>query len=506
MERRVWLAFTLFALWTQVTNVGGGQTPRAVDARRPNLIYIYADDLGYGEIGAYTQQKIRTPNLDRLAREGLRFTQHYTGAPVCAPARAMLLTGRHAGGSYIRGNYELGGFPDRYEGGQMPLYPGAPTIASMLKPGGYATGAIGKWGLGMHDNTGDPNAHGFDYFFGYLDQKQAHNHYPSHLWENGRRVPLRNAYFSPHQTLLEKPANLRAYDRYSGVDYAPDVITDRALTYIENHRDGPFFLYLAYTLPHLALQAPRAAVQEYVGRFDEQPYPGDKGYLPTPYPLSTYAAMITTLDGYVGRVMTRVRELRLEERTLVMFSSDNGPTFDVGGVRREYFDSGGGLRGGKTDLYEGGIREPFIARWPGRVPAGQVTDIVSTQYDLMATLAELTGLEAPPNDGLSFAPTLLGNPAVQRQHGYLYFEFPENGGQLAVRRGSWKGVKVGMKENPDSAWQLFDLAADRAEQHDVAAARPEILQDFDAIVARAHRRAHIREWEFIDNRVPPEER
>jgi arylsulfatase A-like enzyme len=506
MGRGVWLAFTVVTLLTQAANGRGGQDPRMGGARRPNLIYIYADDLGYGEIGAYGQQKIRTPNLDRLAREGLRFTQHYTGAPVCAPARAMLLTGRHAGHSYIRGNYELGGFPDRYEGGQMPLYPGVPTIAGMLKAGGYATGAAGKWGLGMHDNTGDPNAHGFDYFFGYLDQKQAHNHYPSHLWENGRRVPLQNAYFSPHQKLLEPPADLRAYERYTGVDYAPDAITGRALDFIERNRDAPFFLYLAYTLPHLALQAPRAAVQEYVGRFDESPYLGEKGYLPTPHPLSTYAAMITTLDGYVGRVMAHLRELGLEERTLVMFSSDNGPTFDVGGVKREYFDSAGGLRGGKTDVYEGGIREPFIARWPGRVPAGQVTDLVSTQFDLMATLADLTGLEAPPNDGLSLLPTLLGNPAAQRQHEFVYFEFPENGGQVAVRRGNWTGVKVGMKANSDSAWQLFDLSSDRAEEHDVAPAHPEILRELDAIVNREHRRAHIREWEFIDNRVPEGER
>jgi arylsulfatase A-like enzyme len=212
--------------------------------------------------------------------------------------------------------------------------------------------------------------------------------------------------------------------------------------------------------------------------------------------------MITTLDGYVGRVMAHLRELGLEERTLVMFSSDNGPTFDVGGVKREYFDSAGGLRGGKTDVYEGGIREPFIARWPGRVPAGQVTDLVSTQFDLMATLADLTGLEAPPNDGLSLLPTLLGNPAAQRQHEFVYFEFPENGGQVAVRRGNWKGVKVGMKANPDSAWQLFDLSSDRAEEHDVAPAHPEILRELDAIVNREHRRAHTREWEFIDNRVP----
>lgn len=471
-------------------------------AARPNIIYIYADDLGYGELGAYGQKRIRTPHLDRMAREGMRFTQHYAGTPVCAPSRYMLMTGSHAGHAYIRGNYELGGFLDAEEGGQMPIPANTPTVARMLKGAGYTTGAIGKWGLGMHDNTGDPNQQGFDYFFGYLDQKQAHNYYPTHLWENGRSVALDNQYFSPHQKLPGPPADAAVYDRFKGKDYAPEVMTQRAVQFIEKHREQPFFLYLPYTLPHLALQAPDEMVAQYVGSFDEQPYLGQNGYLPVRYPLSTYAAMITTLDSYVGRVMAQVQALGLDERTLVMFSSDNGPTF-TGGTSREFFDSSGGLRGAKMDLYEGGVREPFIARWPGRVPAGQVSDLVSTQYDVISTLGELVTVAAPPNDGVSFLPTLLGRAADQKRRDYLYFEYPEKGGQLAVRKGNWKGIKVNMRADSRAPWQLYDLAADRAETTDVAAAHPDILRELDAIVKREHRRSHIRDWEFIDSRMPP---
>jgi arylsulfatase A len=472
---------------------------------RPNVIYVFADDLGYGEIGAYGQRKIRTPHLDRMAREGMRFTQHYTGAPVCAPSRAILLTGLHAGHAYIRGNYELGGFTDDQEGGQMPLPTGTRTVAHLMREAGYATAAIGKWGLGMHDNTGDPNAHGFDYYYGVLDQKQAHNYYPTHLWENGRRVPLGNAYFSPHQKLAAPLADTRAYDRYRGADYAPELMTQKALDFIDRHRGRPFFLYLAYPLPHAALQAPDAMVRQYVGQFEERPYLGEQGYLPTRYPLSTYAAMITTLDSYVGRVFERLQALGLDERTVVMFSSDNGTTFN-GGVNKEFFSSTGGLRGAKMDVYEGGIRVPFLARWPGRIPKGTVSPLMSAQYDVLATLAELTGRASPPSDGVSMLPALLGRDGDQKPREFLYFEYPEKGGQVAVRLGKWKGVKLDMKRNPRAPWQLYDLDADLAETTDVASAHPDVLRTLDAIVSREHRRAHIREWEFIDSRVPPADR
>lgn len=473
------------------------ETPR----ERPNIIYIYADDLGYGDTGPYGQEKIRTPTLDRMAAEGLRFTHHYASSPVCASSRAMLLTGLHAGHAYIRSNYELGGFTDETEGGQMPLPSGTVTIGHVLKHAGYRTAAIGKWGLGMHDNTGDPNQQGFDLFYGYLDQKQAHNYYPTHLWENGRQVPLDNEHFPSHQKLARAPADLAAYDQYQGSDYSPELMTRRAVRFIEEHRDRPFFLYLAYTIPHVALQAPDAFVQPYGDEFDDRPYLGQDGYLPNPHPRATYAAMVTALDSYVGRVLDQLRTLGLDERTLVMFSSDNGPASN-GGSDRAFFGSSGGLRGGKTDLYEGGIRVPFIARWPGKVPAGRESDLVSAQYDLMATLADLTGEQPPPNDGLSMLPTLLGRPDDQEAHPFLYFEYPARGGQLAVRMGRWKGVKRDMKANPDAPWELYDLLADPAESTDLAAKFPGILSQLDGIVKREHRRAHIREWEFIDDRIP----
>jgi arylsulfatase A len=485
------------AAWTH----GAGQQPPDATTR-PNIVYIYADDLGYGELGAYGQKKIRTPNLDRLAREGIRLTQHYASAPVCAPSRAMLLTGLHAGHSYIRGNYEMGGFLDEEEGGQMPLPAGMRTVANLLRDGGYATGAVTKWGLGMHDTTGAPNAHGFEYFYGYLDQKQAHNYYPTHLWENGRPVPLRNAYFSPHQRIQTAPADVQEYDRYKGVDYAPESMTRKALQFLDDHRERPFFLYLGYTLPHVALQAPDEMVRQYRGRFDERAYLGDRRYLPTPYPLSTYAAMITTLDGYVGRVLEKLQMLGLDDRTIVMFSSDNGPPTGTGGTDREFFASTGGLRGGKGQVYEGGIRVPFIARWPGRIAAGSVSNLISAQYDVQATLADLAALERPAGDGVSMAPELLGRGGPQKPREFLYFEFPEGGGQLAVRLGRWKGVKTALKADPRAPWQLYDLETDAAERTDVGASHPDILERLDAIVAREHRHPHIREWEFVDSKMP----
>lgn len=470
----------------------------AQKVKKPNVIYIYADDLGYGELGCYGQTKIKTPNLDKLAKEGIRFTQHYTGAPVCAPARTMLMTGKHAGHAYIRGNYELGGFEDQKEGGQMPLPEGAFTIADLMKKAGYATAAIGKWGLGMSNTSGDPNKHGFDYFYGYLDQKQAHNFYPTHLWENGKWDTLRNAYIKVHDPLPKEETNPRAFEKFKGKDYSLTKMAEKTLTYIRQHKDEPFFLYLPYTGPHLSLQAPDEAVKEYIGQFEEQPYRGDKGYASTLYPRSTYAAMITYMDKQVGRIMALLKELNLDENTLVMFSSDNGATFDAGGADINFFNSVAGLRGRKQDLYEGGIREPFIARWPKKIKAGQTTDLVSSQYDLMGTLAEITGSTPPKNDGISFLPTLLGNIQQQKQHPYLYFEFPEKGGQVAVRMGNFKGVKSNMKKDKDAKWEIYDLKNDEKETTDISSQHPELVKQLDAIVKKEHQPSHIREWEFID--------
>jgi arylsulfatase A-like enzyme len=468
-------------------------------AERPNIIYIYADDLGFGELGCYGQRLIRTPHLDRMAREGMRFTQHYSGAPVCAPSRCMLMTGRHSGHAYIRGNYEMGGFEDEKEGGQMPLHENAYTVARMLKERGYATGLVGKWGMGVTGTTGSPLKHGFDHYYGYLDQKQAHNHYPTHLWEDDRRVPLRNAWVDVHQKLDPVTATAADYARFSGTDYAPQRMGDKALAFIEaNHRRKPFFLYFAITLPHLSLQVPDSFLHRYDGVFAEQPYPGGKSYAPVQRPLSAYAAMITFLDAQVGRILDRIKALGIERNTLVMFSSDNGNTFDIGGVQPEFFRGNGGLRGLKMDLYEGGIRVPFLARWPGRIAANSVTEHVSTQYDMMATLSDITGGTVADTDGISLWPLLSGHPERQQRHGFLYFEYPEKGGQVAVRIGDWKGVRRDVRKNPNAPWELYDLATDTAERRDVAAANPGILARMDAIVRREHAHPHLMEWEFLD--------
>lgn len=469
----------------------------AQQKKSPNIIYIYADDLGYGELGCYGQQKIKTPHLDKMAKEGMRFTQHYTGAPVCAPARAMLLTGKHGGHSYIRGNYELGGFEDSLEGGQMPLPEGIATLPKMLKHAGYTTALTGKWGLGMNNSSGSPLNHGFDYYYGYLDQKQAHNYYPSHLWENDHWDTLDNTYMNVHKRLDSAKATDADFEYFKGKDYAAAKMTEKALRFIDKNKDKPFFLYMPYTIPHAALQAPDEYVQKYIGLFDEKPYYGNRGYSSTKYPLSTYAAMITYLDDQVGIIMKKIKDLGLDENTIIMFSSDNGTTFN-GGTDAVFFNSADGLRGLKMDLYEGGIRMPFIARWPGKIPANKTSGLVSVQYDLMATLAELTGQKISNTDGISFLQELYGNTAKQIKHEFIFFEYPEKGGQVAIRMGDWKGVRTNVKKDRNAAWQIFNLKTDRNETTDVAAQHPELVKQFNAIQKREHQSAHIQEWEFIN--------
>ncbi|SMC46728.1 arylsulfatase [Pedobacter africanus] len=478
-----------------------GLAASAQRPQKPNIIYIYADDLGYGETGPYGQTKIKTPNLDRMAREGMTFTQHYTGTPVCAPARCMLMTGKHGGHAYIRGNYEMGGFTDESEGGQMPLPEGTFTLPKMLKLAGYATGITGKWGLGMAGTTGNPLLQGFDYFYGYADQKQAHNYYPTHLWENDHWDKLNNPAFLVHQRLDQARATEKDFERFSGTDYAPAKMTEKALRFIDQHKGGPFFLYMPYTIPHVALQAPKQYVDQYIGKFpDEKPYYGESGYSPCRYPLSTYAAMITFLDEQVGIVMKKVRELGLDKNTIILFSSDNGPTFN-GGVDPVFFNSNGGLRGLKMDVFEGGIREPFIARWPGKIKPGSKNDFISAQFDMMATFAEIAGAKTNQTDGISLLPTLTGNEKMQKQREYLYFEYPEKGGQLAIRYGDWKGVKTELRKNPDNRWMIFNLKDDPSETQDVAAQHPDLIEKFDQIVKKEHQKAHINEWEFLDNKM-----
>ena len=462
----------------------------------PNIIYMLADDLGYGELGSYGQTKIRTPYLDALAAEGMRFSDHYSGSPVCAPSRGTLMTGLHTGHGQIRDNFEVGGYPDPDELGQMPLDSGTYTLGSMLQDAGYVTGAIGKWGLGGRGSIGQPHHQGFDYFFGYLDQQLAHNYYPTHLWRSGERVELDNEYFSAHQRFEgSNPTDSDAYDQYVGNEYSVDVMADDALRFLDEHQDEPFFLYLPFAVPHLALQVPDSSLVEYEGEFDEEPYLGDRSYLPHERPFSAYAGMITRMDAHIGRILERLDELGLAENTLVMFTSDNGTTY-TGGVDAEYFESTGGLRGLKGSVYEGGIRVPLIARWPGRIEAGSQSDHVSAFWDMMPTFADVVGVSSPEGiDGVSFLPTLLGEAGqVDRDHLYWEYHGLWNGAQ-AVRIGQWKGVRLGGHDDPGAAIELYDLELDPYETTDVSADHRDIVARVRAIM-ESRTESSVTRWNF----------
>ena len=423
---------------------------------RPNIIYILADDLGYGDLSCYGQQKFSTPNIDRLAAGGMRFTQHYSGATVCAPSRSALMTGLHTGHTFIRGNYEVK--PE----GQYPLPDSVFTLAESLQRAGYVTGAFGKWGLGFPGSEGDPNHQGFDTFFGYNCQRQGHHYYPYHLWYN--------------QDSLVLPAN--AGQRKG--NYAPDLIHEQTLAFIEAHRDTSFFLYVPSIIPHAELVAPDSILANFRGKFGtETPFEGTDGgpkyrtgnYESQDEPHAAFVAMIHILDRQVGEIVRRVEELGIADNTLIVFTSDNGP-HEEAGADPTYFDSNGPYRGVKRDLYEGGIRVPMIAYWPGTVKGGSQSDHISAFWDVFPTVAELTGAEAATTtDGISMAPTLRGEGA-QREHEYLYWEFHERGGRQAVRRGKWKAVRYNVKEKPDAMVELYDLSTDPGETHDLAADYP----------------------------------
>lgn len=455
-----------------------GLLPLALHAqKRPNIVFILADDLGYGDLGVYGQQHIRTPHLDRLSAEGMRFTQFYAGTTVCAPSRSALLTGQHTGHTYIRGNK---GTPPE---GQEPLADSVQTFAQLLQQAGYVTGAFGKWGLGMVGTSGDPNRKGFDVFFGYNCQSQAHRYYPTHLWHNSERVVL------------------EGNDLSRKVHYAPAIIQEKALAFIESHRDEPFFLFIPTVLPHAELQGPDDEYyKQYEHAFDETPHRGNDygpeatvgGYASVAKPRATFAAMVGRLDAYVGQVLDKLDELELADNTIVLFSSDNGAHRE-GGADPGFFDSTGGLRGVKRDLYEGGIRTPFIVRWPNRIAAGGVSDHIGAFWDITPTLVDLTGAPQPHyTDGISFLPTLLGR-ADQQQHTYLYWEFHEGGGKQAVRRGKWKGIRLNAKDNREDGapLALYDLQADPAETTDVAAEHPEIVGQLVQMMEEAHKESPV---------------
>lgn len=442
-------------------------------SKLPSIVYILADDLGYGELGCYGQEKIRTPSIDRLAAQGMRFTQHYAGAPVCAPSRCVLMTGRSSAHAEIRGNK-----PVQPEG-QWPISADLVTIPEVLRERGYVSGAVGKWGLGPVGSSGDPNAQGFDLFYGYNCQRQAHSYYPTHLWLNAERHLLDNGRVPGHARLQEAPTS---YAAYHGNEYAPDRMLSIARAFIRRNADRPFFLYLPFVEPHLAMQPPAEWVDRYPAEWDEEPYLGNRGYVPHPRPRAGYAAMISDLDEHVGRVLTLLDELGLADDTLVMFSSDNGPTHDVGGVDTSFFNSAGPLRGRKGSLYEGGIRVPMIARWPGVIEAGSTSDHVSAFQDVLPTLAGVAGARVPEAcQGVSFLPTLRGDSAEQRLHDHLAFEFFGYGGQKSVRQGDWKGILRDIKKGTGSL-ELYNLADDVAETRDVAAEHPERVAAMLAIM------------------------
>lgn len=486
---------TLTLFLAIVVGLLAGVSATAPPQRRPNIIYILADDLGYGELGSYGQTKIKTPHLDRMAAEGIRFTQHYSSSPVCAPARASFLTGLHTGHSPIRDNLEFGGYLDSEERGQMPLPKGTRTLPGVLKTAGYRTGIIGKWGLGGPGTEGQPTRHGFDYFLGYLDQKQAHNYYPTHLWRNEEWFPLRNPYFSPHQKHAGDPNDPASYEKYKGVDYSVDVMADDALRFIREGKDAPFFLYLPFTVPHLALQVPDDSLTQYDGMFDEKPYLGQNGYLPHPRPYSAYAGMISRMDGHIGRIFQLLKDLGLDEHTLVIFTSDNGTTY-TGGADAAFFRSAGDLRGLKGSVYEGGIRVPFIARWPGKIAAGRVTDHLSAMWDMFPTFMDVAGLATPAGlDGISILPTLLGR-SEQPVHSTMYWEY--HGlwqGAQAVRLGNWKGVRLGGHTNADAPIELYDLSRDISEKTNVAAERPDLVARVKTVMD-SRTESPVPQWNF----------
>jgi arylsulfatase len=483
MDRRSFLR--TLGLGTAAQAVWPAYRASGAPARKPNIIFILADDLGYGEVGAFGQTKIRTPNIDALAREGMKLPQHYSGSPVCAPSRCVLLTGQHTGHAYIRDNDEMGDRGDVWHDpaleGQRPLHAGTVTIGSMLRQAGYATAIVGKWGLGGPASTGEPNRQGFDFFFGYLCQRVAHNHYPAYLWRNATKVPLPgNPGIYPHQKLPadRDPKQMASYREYSGTQYALDLMGEQARAFIRQHKDQPFFLYFTPTIPHAALQVPEDALREYDGAFPETPYLGDKGYLPHPLPRAAYAAMVTRMDREVGRIVALLKELGLEKDTLIVFTSDNGPTFN-GGTDSAFFQSAGSFRGLKQSLYEGGIRVPTIARWPGQIPAGSVSQHVSAFQDFCPTFAELAGAGIPAGtDGLSMSRALGGQPGAQRAHPYLYWEFS---GKQAVRLGDWKAIRTAAT----GAMELYNLKDDIGERTDVAAREKDVVARIDTIMKEA---------------------
>lgn len=443
----------------------------AKSSARPNIVFILADDLGYGDLGCYGQTTLATPHLDAMAREGLRFTRHYAGSTVCAPSRCVLMTGLHTGHCRIRGN------------GPGQLQASDVTFATLLRQAGYATGAFGKWGIGNPPPLDDPQRHGFDEFYGYVNMYHAHNYYPEFLIRNGRKEPLRNRLFEDWRAKRTGPQEGAGVAEVA-VDYAPHLIAREALDFVRRHQDEPFMLYYALNLPHANNEGggdPRIGrngmrVPDW-GPFENRPWPAqEKGF----------ARVIQYIDEDVGRILDLLRELNLAENTLVLFTSDNGP-HQEGGHKVDFFDSNGPLRGWKRDLYDGGVRVPLIAWWPKTIAPGRTSDVLSGFQDFFPTLLELAGVDRiPSTDGVSLVPVLRGEP-MPRQHEFLYWEFYEQGGKTAVVTPRWKAVRRNVLKNPQGPVELYDLQQDEGEQRDVAAEHPDVVARLTRFMEQSHR-------------------
>ena len=463
------------ALMLAGTALAAGSCQTGHKPMTPNVVFILADDLGWGDLSCYGQKLFETPNIDRLAAEGMRFTQSYSGTTVSAPSRSCLVTGTHSGHTAVRGNREM--VPE----GQFPLPEGSETIFHDFKNVGYMTGAFGKWGLGFVGTTGDPNLQGVDKFFGFNCQKLAHSYYPDHLWDNEKMIRLEDN---------------RDDETYGQGTYAPDLIHERAMAFLDDAaKEGkPFFLWYPTTIPHAELLVPEdSIIQSFRGRYPEKPYQGTDpgmpeflkgGYISQAEPHATFAAMVTRLDSYVGQIVDKLKAEGLYDNTIIIFSSDNGPHLE-GGADPDFFDSNGPWRGYKRDVYEGGIRVPLIVSWPGHIAKGVESDFMCSFWDLMPTFRELTGSGATKGlDGVSLLPVLTGKKG-QKAHDYLYFEFQERNGRQAVRKGPWKLVHMAVRsDNP--RFELYNLDDDPGETNDLAESNPQIVEELKKIMQESH--------------------
>lgn len=476
-------------------------TENKQEPRKPNIIYILADDLGRAELGCFGQEKIETPNIDCLAAEGMRFTNHYSGQAVSAPSRCVLFTGLHTGHSYIRGNDEVASRGDVWSHeamlrdssleGQHPVPDSTIMIPRKLKEAGYITACVGKWGLGFPGSKSTPNKMGFDFFYGYNCQRQAHTYYPPFLYKNESREYLENKLLVPG-TKLDKGANPRdekSYAKYVQKQYAPDLIYRELLAFVERSKDEPFALFWTTPVPHVPLQAPDRWIKYYVEKFgDEEPYIGDKGYFPCRYPRATYAAMVSYWDEQIGGLIQKLKDLGIYDDTIIIFTSDNGPTFN-GGSDSPFFDSAKPFKSeggwGKASLREGGIRVPMIASWPGHIPAGTKSNLLSAFWDMMPTMCDIAGIEPPLTDGISMLPEMLGHSDKQQKHEFLYWEYPEAGGQKAVRMANWKAFVRDIRKGGRKV-ELYDLSKDSCEQNDIAEQHPEVVEKVLEIFRTEH--------------------